>query len=41
MGHGDALCVADAGLPIPNGVPRIDLAFAPGSPPLSSMFPTL
>jgi D-ribose pyranase len=33
MGHGDALCVADAGLPIPNGVPRIDLAFSPGSPP--------
>jgi D-ribose pyranase len=33
MGHGDALCIGDAGLPIPNGVPRIDLAFAPGSPP--------
>jgi D-ribose pyranase len=33
MGHGDALCIADAGLPIPNGVPRIDLAFAPGRPP--------
>ena len=33
MGHGDALCIADAGLPIPNGVSRIDLAFAPGRPP--------
>ena len=33
MGHGDALCVADAGLPVPTGVLRIDLAFAPGQPP--------
>ena len=33
MGHGDTLCIADAGLPIPNGIPRIDLAFAPGRPP--------
>jgi D-ribose pyranase len=32
MGHGDTLCVADAGLPIPHGVERIDLAFAPGRP---------
>jgi D-ribose pyranase len=30
MGHGDALCMTDAGLPIPTGVLRIDLAFAPG-----------
>jgi len=33
LGHGDALVVADAGLPVPAGVPRIDLAFAPGKPP--------
>jgi D-ribose pyranase len=33
MGHGDALCIADAGLPIPAQVTRIDLAFAPGRPP--------
>jgi D-ribose pyranase len=33
LGHGDALVVADAGLPIPAGVFRIDLAFAPGKPP--------
>lgn len=26
MGHGDMLVVADAGLPIPDGVERIDLA---------------
>jgi D-ribose pyranase len=32
MGHGDQLCIADAGLPIPLGVERIDLAFAPGRP---------
>jgi D-ribose pyranase len=31
MGHGDALCITDAGLPIPTGVLRIDLAFAPVS----------
>lgn len=33
MGHGDGLCVADSGFPIPQSVPRIDLAFAPGRPP--------
>lgn len=32
MGHGDMLVVADAGLPIPPGVERIDLAVAPGLP---------
>jgi D-ribose pyranase len=32
LGHGDTLVVADAGLPIPAGVQRIDLAFAPGKP---------
>ena len=32
LGHGDALVIADAGLPIPPGVERIDLAFAPGKP---------
>ena len=32
MGHGDALCITDTGLPIPTGVLRIDLAFAPGQP---------
>jgi D-ribose pyranase len=33
LGHGDQLCVADAGLPIPAGVERIDLAVGPGLPP--------
>ncbi|HXF70720.1 MAG TPA: D-ribose pyranase [Thermoflexus sp.] len=33
MGHGDLLVIADAGLPIPPSVPRIDLAVRPGLPP--------
>ena len=32
MGHGDMLVVADAGLPVPPGVERIDLAVALGLP---------
>ncbi len=32
LGHGDMLIIADAGLPIPDGVERIDLAFSPGKP---------
>ncbi len=32
LGHTDRFCVADAGLPIPEGVPRIDLALVPGKP---------
>ena len=34
LGHGDGLCIADAGLPVPAGVQRIDLALAPGLPAL-------
>ncbi len=34
MGHTDMLVVADAGLPVPPGVERIDLAVAVGLPPL-------
>ena len=33
LGHNDLLVVADAGLPIPADVKRIDLAYAPGEPP--------
>lgn len=29
-GHTDMLCVGDAGLPIPKGVERVDLAWKPG-----------
>ncbi|WP_068086504.1 D-ribose pyranase [Polycladidibacter stylochi] len=32
MGHGDSLCVGDAGLPIPQNVKRIDLAVRAGLP---------
>ena len=33
MGHTDMLVVADAGLPVPPGVPCIDLAVTAGMPP--------
>ncbi len=32
LGHGHRICVADAGLPIPDGVTRIDLAYRLGAP---------
>jgi D-ribose pyranase len=32
MGHGDLLVIADAGLPVPTGVPCIDLAVHCGLP---------
>lgn len=34
LGHGDTVVVCDAGLPIPEGVERIDLAVSPGIPSL-------
>jgi D-ribose pyranase len=37
MGHGDVLCVADAGLPVPPDVERIDLAYSPGEPAFASV----
>ncbi|MCP4342074.1 MAG: D-ribose pyranase [Desulfobulbaceae bacterium] len=33
LGHGDSICICDAGLPIPAGVERIDLAVTRGMPP--------
>ena len=33
LGHGDSICICDAGLPIPQGVERIDLALSQGIPP--------
>lgn len=33
LGHGDSICIADAGLPIPLSVERIDLAVTHGIPP--------
>lgn len=32
MGHTDTLCVGDAGLPVPQGVERVDLAWKKGEP---------
>lgn len=32
MGHGDLLVIGDAGLPVPTGIPRVDLALCPGVP---------
>ncbi len=32
LGHTDYIVIADAGLPIPDGVTRIDLAIKPGMP---------
>jgi len=37
MGHRDMLIIADAGLPIPKGVERIDLALKCGIPPFSDV----
>ena len=34
MGHTDSFCICDAGLPTPNGVPVVDLAFCQGVPEL-------
>ena len=34
MGHTDLLVVADAGLPVPSGVPCVDLAVTAGLPPV-------
>lgn len=32
MGHTDTLCIGDCGLPVPDGVERIDLALCFGEP---------
>lgn len=37
LGHTDTLVIADAGLPIPDGVVRIDLAYTAGQPPFLSV----
>ena len=41
LGHTDRLCVADAGLPIPDGVERIDLAIRTGLPSFLDVFRAL
>lgn len=37
LGHGDMLVIADAGLPIPSHVQRIDLAVSLGTPSFSAV----
>lgn len=37
LGHGDMLVIGDAGLPVPHGVQRIDLALMPGIPAMSDV----
>ncbi len=32
LGHTDLIVIADAGLPVPAGVPKIDIALLPGLP---------
>ena len=38
MGHTDTLVIADVGLPVPHGVPCIDLAVLPGTPSFATVF---
>jgi len=38
MGHTDTLVIGDVGLPVPRGVPCIDLAVLPGTPSFDTVF---
>ena len=38
MGHTDTLVIGDVGLPVPHGVPCIDLAILPGTPTFAAVF---
>lgn len=37
LGHTDTIVIADAGLPVPAGVPKIDLALVAGTPSYRSV----
>ncbi|HKW84898.1 MAG TPA: D-ribose pyranase [Burkholderiaceae bacterium] len=41
LGHGDAVVVADAGLPVPAGTPVIDLALTRGVPSFAQVLDAL
>lgn len=41
LGHTDQIVIADCGLPIPNGVPCIDLSYKLGEPPFVTIFETV
>ena len=38
LGHGNSVCIGDAGLPVPKTVERIDLAVSSGVPSLLAVF---
>ena len=40
-GHVDTIVVTDAGLPLPQGVERVDLAFRPGQPAFLDVLDTV
>lgn len=41
MGHGDGLCIGDAGLPVPEGRHRIDIALRSGVPGFAETLRTI
>ena len=41
LGHLDLICIADAGLPIPDSVPRVDLTLVLGVPTISQVLKAL
>lgn len=41
LGHGDTICIGDAGLPIPDHVQRIDLAVKAGVPAFLTVLETV
>lgn len=41
LGHMDLICIADAGLPIPDSVPRMDLTLVLGVPTISQVLRAL
>ncbi|MBS0450358.1 MAG: D-ribose pyranase [Proteobacteria bacterium] len=41
LGHGDTLLIGDAGMPVPAGPRRIDLALTPGIPSVADVLKTV
>ncbi|HKX44440.1 MAG TPA: D-ribose pyranase [Burkholderiaceae bacterium] len=41
LGHGDAVVIADAGLPVPPGMPLVDLALTRGVPSFAQVLTAL
>jgi D-ribose pyranase len=38
LGHGNSICIGDAGLPVPDGINKIDLAVSSGVPRFLDVF---